>query len=162
MVLARYRSFEWMMYVNIGLCRIVSRASATVGTRSFQATSWCKVHQLRCHLEKEICPQLTRMANNGKWLHKGSCLFVVCLVDRRLSLYLDDPPAPAARAFSVSSRTVSCCRVLVSINVQLKYNNIVTCTLPPSSATTTTRPPFNLCSSSPPSAPHHSLLVSVY
>ena len=89
--------------------------------------------------------------------------FVVCLFGRSttwtLSLYLDDPPTTkgkGARAFSVLSRIVSRRRVLVSVNVQLKYNKIVTCKLPHRAAQRR-QPnpnfPFNRCSFSPPSAP---------
>lgn len=126
----------------------MGRASATVRTRSLQATS-CPRHI------NGLSPRKGNVARDHHWQVVSQRLqFVVCLVDRRLGLCLS--AWTTAHAFSVLSRIVSRRRVLVSINVQLKYNNIVTCKLPHRAAQRRQPDPnlpFNRYSSSPPSAP---------
>lgn len=112
------------------------------------------------------------MVRNGKWWDKDSDLLlllvwmilvwmiiclVTCLVDRRLSPHCH---SVWTTHLSVLSRIVSHRRVLLSINVQLEYNNVVTCTLPHRAQRNDVPHPFNRCSSSLLPASHHSLPVS--
>jgi len=118
--------------------------SVIIETRSLQAAWWTTMD---CHLEKEnhemasggtkgpICCLLFGRLFGRSTLSCPSCCVPACAVDE----WTD-----RRACFSVLSRIVSHRRVLVSIDVQLRYNNIVTCKLPRRAQR---RP------SSPPSAP---------